>query len=233
MKHVLFSFFCFTAISSISQIDVDKPINLSGVNAADRAVTNLAPPVAGTDAANKDYVDAQSGGGMAHYIGELFGGGMVIEVHKDTNGDERGLIMSLVNNSNAAAWSNVSSTLVPGSAAQSWTNGSANTNAIVAQSGHTSSAAKICKDYNAGGHTDWYLPALEEVGLIYEHMFSINRGLTSAGATRIDYEYYWTSTESNASSAQKLSFFNSNESFNLFSPNAKNSLLRVRCVRAF
>jgi len=37
-----------------AQVDVDKPINLSGSNDSDRAITNLAAPIDGTDAANKD-----------------------------------------------------------------------------------------------------------------------------------------------------------------------------------
>jgi len=63
----------FTSVTLLSaalvsaQVDVDKPINLTGAD-GDRKITNLELPVDGTDAANKDYVDSSasaSGGGCS------------------------------------------------------------------------------------------------------------------------------------------------------------------------
>jgi len=101
-----------------AQLDIDRPINLNGSNASDRRVTNLSAPVNENDAANKYYVDslvAANAGGSGHFVGELFGGGVVYAVHKDATGNEHGLIVSLVDNLTSvggAQWSNVASTLV-------------------------------------------------------------------------------------------------------------------------
>jgi hypothetical protein len=66
-KLSIYLFVGMISSSAYSQVLIDKPIQLSGSNASDRMITNLSAPVAGTDAVNKDYVDAQiatvSGGG--------------------------------------------------------------------------------------------------------------------------------------------------------------------------
>jgi hypothetical protein len=41
--------------------------------------------------------------------------------------------------------------------------GLANSNAIVATAGHTESAASMCRDYDGGGKTDWFLPSKDEL----------------------------------------------------------------------
>lgn len=81
-------------------------------------------------------------GSTGHYIGELVGGGVVFWV--DATG-QHGLIASMIDLNTACAWSNVTTTLI-GPAAQSDWDGISNSNTIVSQSGHTSSAAKICLD---------------------------------------------------------------------------------------
>ncbi len=89
-------------------------------------------------------------GGFVHYPGEQFGGGVVFYVYKDGSGTEHGLIVALANQSDVQAWSNVTNEL---GTTSSW-NGLANSNAIVAQAGHTNSAAKLCLDYEAAGFSD-------------------------------------------------------------------------------
>ena len=93
-------------------------------------------------------------GGFTHYIGELFGGGIVVSVWK-TAGVEHGLIASLTDLSSGIPWTTPAFQQIEiGPAAQSNKDGLANTNAIVAQAGAgTSYAAGLCKAYNAGGFT--------------------------------------------------------------------------------
>jgi hypothetical protein len=86
-----------------------------------------------------------------------------------------------------------------GPAAQSPTNGLANTNAIVAQAGAgTSYAAGLCKEYNAGGFNDWYLPAAWELIQCYNAAMIVNEVLGNTNGFNFNpfnSSYYWSSTE--------------------------------------
>jgi uncharacterized protein (TIGR02145 family) len=138
-------------------------------------------------------------GGFVHYVGEQFGGGVVFHVYRDAAGVERGLVVSLNNQSEGAAWSNITNQLA--GATSSW-DGLANSNTIVAQAGHSSSAAKLCLDYSAGGFDDWYLPSNGELNILYQNLREVNPALGSIsgasevyGSTRCCF-YYWSSSES-------------------------------------
>ncbi|MCC6600012.1 MAG: hypothetical protein IT223_04980 [Crocinitomicaceae bacterium] len=64
-KSLLFAFFISFCYTFSGQIEVDKPIQLTGID-SQRSITNLEAPVNGTDAVNKNYVDnavAALGGG--------------------------------------------------------------------------------------------------------------------------------------------------------------------------
>ena len=102
-----------------------------------------------------------STGGFTHYVGELFGGGIVVSVWK-TAGVEHGLIASLTD-LGLSDWSNVTDVLVE----TSKTDGQANTIATINQPGHTSSAAKLCDEFKSGGFSDWYLPSSFELNQCY------------------------------------------------------------------
>ncbi len=163
-------------------------------------------------------------GGITHYIGELYGGGIVVAVWKEA-GIEKGLIASLVDISSGTTWSNVTGTLI-GITAQSPIDGQANTNAIIAQSGHTASAAKLCDDYTAGAFSDWYLPAMWELNLCCNAAYIVNAILGASNG--FQFGTYYASTEQDLSSARYVTFrdcFQSNC--------AKASTYRVRAVRKF
>jgi hypothetical protein len=116
--------------------------------------------------------------GFVHYIGELYGGGIVVSVWKE-NGVEKGLVASLKDLAIGIQWSNVISTSV-GGGAQSPIDGATNTDDIIAQAGHIYSAAKLCKDYVSGGYSDWYLPAAWELNQCYNVALIVNSVLGSA-----------------------------------------------------
>ena len=97
--------------------------------------------------------------------------------------------------------------------------GLANSNAIIAQTDHESSAAKICRDYAGGGLTDWFLPSRNELNELF-------KGKDTIGGFGI--ERYWTSCEYDIYFGMYQSF-DSGTSENIY----KESEYRVRPVRAF
>ena len=140
----------------------------------------------------------------ARYIGESYGGGVIFHLWKDSAGVEHGLIVSIVNQGTLnSAYSNIDSTV---SGATSTWDGLANTNLLKAQIGATSGAWKLCDDYSYGGFTDWYLPAMDELKLLESNRFNVNKTLsTIGGATQLVNQFYWSSTEINATGAFYLS----------------------------
>jgi hypothetical protein len=182
-------------------------------------------------------VNGNTGGGnFTHYIGEEFGGGVVFHLWKDAAGAEHGLIVDKVDLSTAQEWSNVWDVEI-GPAAQSTWDGLSNSNAIVGQAGHTSSAAALCLNSTNGGYTDWYLPAIDELERLYTNRLEVNatlRGISGASelkrydsATQ-NYVSYWSSAEGYVNYAWMFDFGNGNAYGNL-----KGTTYYVRAVRAF
>ncbi len=143
----------------------------------------------------------------SHYVGELYGGGVVFWV--DHTG-KKGLIISMVDLSTSQGWSNVTGDNTRNT--NDW-DGMGNTAAIIGQSGHTSSAAKLCNDYTntdygTGTYSDWYLPSIAELFLIRNNFYAVQKALDSDGnnaTNQLDKSInYWSSTESTSSYA--LSF---------------------------
>ena len=160
-----------------------------------------------------------------HYIGEFYGGGVIFHLWKDSAGVEHGLIVALTDQSTSQAWSNVFTLIGP--SAQSRWDGLSNSNAIVGQAGHKYSAAKLCLDLVSGGQSDWYLPSIQELTMLWDNYYTVARTLSQiVGATQIKSAYYWSSTEHNINNA--LSFFYRSEDHS-----DKIWTFYVRAVRAF
>ncbi|MCK4541194.1 MAG: DUF1566 domain-containing protein [Spirochaetales bacterium] len=99
--------------------------------------------------------------------------------------------------------------------------GSANTDAIIAQTDHTVSAAQICRDYDGGGMTDWFLPSKDELNLMYTNLRQQSVGDFTG-------DFYWSSSEFNDTSARRQYFFDGNQNFT-----SKFGVFLVRAARAF
>ncbi len=174
-------------------------------------------------------VVSSGGSGFTHYVGEIWGGGVVYHVYRGADGNEHGLVVAITDQSTAAVWSNLTSTLIGASAQSSW-NGLANSNAIVAQSGHTNGAAKLCLDLVIGGFDDWYLPSLEELRLLSNVRFNVNKSFSSiSGAAELNQtNSYWSSTEYSGNSVWHLNVMGG------YTGNyAKSYALFVRAIRSF
>jgi hypothetical protein len=122
----------------------------------------------------------------------------------------------------AVAW--CSNTVTSISAAAGWSakgvgKGQANTTAML---GVCSSGAAIQADrYSTATISDWFLPSLGEVKLMYDNL--LEAGVSSFGNTN-----YWSSSESSANNAWSQ-FFNTGGQSNV----GKHTTLPVRAVRAF
>jgi hypothetical protein len=176
-------------------------------------------------------------GGWEHWLGEYYGGGVIFHLYKDANGVEHGLICSAVDVAASAPYAPSNGQYI--GAYSSW-NGDANTSAILTQNPSEYSAALVCSNYERDGFSDWYLPAIEELNLIYTYKCVINRSLSQIpGADEFLMNYnsqYWSSTEINQGSAWLVFFTQgySNYYNEGYVPNyQKSNYFRVRAVRSF
>jgi hypothetical protein len=172
-----------------------------------------------------------SGGSFSHTIGEQFGGGVIFHLFKDAQGVEHGLIVDKTDLSTNQVWSNnIQSTLIGASAQSSW-DGLSNSNAIVGQAGHISSAAALCLNSTNSGQSDWYLPSIDELSLLWHSRFNVNKSLSAIGGATVlpNSAYYWSSSESSASTSRGFDFSLGFAT----SGDGKGSTYYVRAIRAF
>jgi hypothetical protein len=131
-------------------------------------------------------------------IGDLYGGGIIVGAWKYPSTTNKYLIMSLTDltTDTGVVFSNINASA---SSAYSEYDGITNTATIIAQTGHSNSAAKLCTDYVSNGYSDWYLPSTQEMMMAFnagaiigyvlskndfaEYGFNVPRGI------------YWTSTQ--------------------------------------
>lgn len=146
-------------------------------------------------------------GCLTHYIGEQFGGGVIFHLWRDNDGVEHGLIVDVSNLSTSQVWSNVTGFI--GQAQSTW-DGLSNSNAILMLPGLVSSAAELCLDSNNGGQSDWYLPSVDELSLLWQNRYSVNKTLaTISGALELTFSAsYWSSTEFNDTVSFAFTFMN-------------------------
>jgi hypothetical protein len=182
----------------------------------------------------KSYINS----GITNYtyeIGEYVSseGGIIFHKYID-NGTQNYLVVDTTDLSTSSDWSNIDNVII-GPTAQSTWDGSSNSNAIVGQLGFITGATKLCLDSTNNSKSDWYLPAIDELSLIWQNRFNVNKTLSGnssfgniSGATQILYNTYWSSTEYTATNAFILSFYDGVSG----SP-SKNYSQYVRAVRKF
>ena len=160
-------------------------------------------------------------------VGDSYGGGIVAYILQSgdpgyISGQTHGLIVATADQSTGCAWSNITTILI-GTTGTAIGTGLANTTAIIGQSGHTSSAAKVCYDYSVTvdsvTYDDWFLPSKDELDKLYINKVAIG-GFADG--------YYWSSSEGSAGLAWLQRFDDGGQY--IFS---KGFLELVRAVRAF
>ena len=154
-------------------------------------------------------------GGFTHYLGEAFNGGIIYYLYKGSDGLEHGLIVSLTESTNLA-WQ-TSPTLVNANRTE---DGAYNTNLMTG-----SPAATYIASLGAG----WYLPSIDELGLLYYNRYSAQKGLRIGGNTLLsNTAWYLSSTELTAATFYYF-YFNDGSA----NDGWKTAPDNVRGVRAF
>ena len=157
-------------------------------------------------------------------IGQTYQGGIIFYV--DCSGCH-GLIAAPTDQSNSATWYNGTNVYTT-AFANGVSSGAGNTKDIVfAQGSGGAYAAKICNDLVLATYTDWYLPSIYELNLMYMNIgpgaAAPNTNIGSFAASN-----YWSSTEEDSSQAWYQLFVLGGQ-FN----GAKNLNYNVRAVRIF
>ncbi|WP_310559850.1 hypothetical protein [Flavobacterium sp.] len=189
------------------------PIGLTGA-AGSVGATGLQGPIGLTGATGAAGTNAGVGG-FTHYLGEAKDGGIIYYLYKGSDGLEHGLIVALTEVS-TAAWQ-TSSTLVNANRTE---DGAYNTTLMTGSPAAT---------YIASLGSGWYLPSIDELGLLYYNRYSVQKGLRAGGNMLISSEDgYWSSTELSANVALYLNFLSGDAV-----PFGKGGTPYVRGVRAF
>lgn len=216
------------------------PASAGGTNYSITGVSQLLSVPYALHAKTAESVSGGSGG--AHYVGELFGGGIVFWV--DHTG-EHGLIASLVDldGGSGVAWVSAAyQNTEIGESAQSYYDGAANTAAIIAQDATEGYAATLCDSYVADGYSDWYLPSERELYLLGVQDYIISKVLNNDGDANtnglslgmmVGHQWirYWSSTEFVSGTeilANTFSISTNNHGFAF-----KDGIFRVRAIRVF
>ena len=150
--------------------------------------------ISGSGTTQNPYVISSSGGsGFSHYIGEAYGGGVVFHVWKDAQGIEHGLVVEIDNQpTNHLA----SSSHQIGNTARSTWDGNSNSTAIANHFGGSTGAAAFCLNLVSAGFSDWYLPSIDELKLLYINRFNVNQTISGIqNAILVGESALWSSTE--------------------------------------
>lgn len=152
------------------------------------------------------------------YLGQDTLGGIVFYIYIGSDGNQHGLIVN--KNESIAQWQSTSTTT---NATRSW-DGVYNTGLMT-----SSPAANYVNGLTDGGFTDWYLPSIDELSILWHNRFHVNNALNAGGFTLLsNTSSYWSSTEFDAANAFYFNFANGVT----YGPSKYNTF-SVRAVRAF
>jgi hypothetical protein len=169
-----------------------------------------------------------TGGGTDYYVGDTgpAGGLVFYDRGRYTTGlanNWRYMEAAPDDQSSTQIWSNITAQLVGTDRAIG--GGQANTLAIIAQPGHTDSAAKLCDDLVVGDYSDWFLPSVGELYQMYANLGAGGLGSFVSGQT------YWSSSEYDDSNVWNYYLFA--EGLSTINKSYIGAQMSTRCIRAF
>lgn len=156
-------------------------------------------------------------------IGEAYKGGFYLGDITDNNIKYRIVVSPKSSGEGRAKWrsANVSNTTI---GVTSLTDGPGNTAKLIASPGHY--AAEFCHNLSINGYTDWYLPAYDEMKIMYDNHaakpFSNNDGFATS-----DKSIHWSSSENNKGAAWEVHLLSDNS----HTTNPEDTEYNVRAIR--
>ena len=153
------------------------------------------------------------------YLGQDTLGGIVFYIYIGSDGNQHGLILN--KNESTAQWH---SSFTQINATRSW-DGVYNTGLMTG-----SPAATYVNGLTDGGFTDWYLPSIDELSILWNNRFHANNALNAGGFTLLaNQATYWSSSEFDDTLAFTYLFHAGRSNLD----HKSNSTYSVRAVRAF
>ena len=129
-------------------------------------------------------------------IGQQYAGGIIFYIDKT---GQHGLVCATYDQNSSVAWrSNAEKSLSNGPGVALYS-GKSNTSRIFNSQGYGNYAAIICYDLTFNGYSDWYLPSIDELILMYENLKLQKIGGFVDGG-------YWSSSEVNSDEAYVKEF---------------------------
>ncbi len=150
-------------------------------------------------------------------LGDPYQGGKIAFL--DATG-EHGMIVSPSDLISQCEWG-CNGNEINGAESTKYGSGQQNTNDILIGCNQVNSAAKICDNYSVDNYSDWFLPSINELQIIYDNRVVLN--IDAIGTST----FYWSSTEYNANNAKGFSFSGTS------AYSAKNNLYSVLAIRYF
>ena len=210
----IISYTVTSSTGNYSATGVTSPITVTGLSftpVTSYTFTVTATNAVGTSAPSSPTTSVSVG------IGQSVGGGAYTGIINDGGVNYYLIVAPVSGGETTSVWGTYGLT----TNATSLTNGLGNTTTIITNDPAGENAAKYCRQtVVVGGYTDWYLPAKDELNLMYTNKASMPIGYLFASF------YYWSSTEANASYAW-FQYFNGGYQF----PNGKDGSGVVRAVR--
>ena len=148
------------------------------------------------------------------------GGGVIFFIDRDDQFPAFNYLEAAPDDVGEHAWCDRANLSIPKAKARALGQGEANTRAMLALC--ATGAAQAATAYRGPhGKTDWYLPSLNEVMLMYQFA-------EQSGKVNLDFDYIWSSSESGAKTAWYQPF-----DFGALYEYNKDGHLHVRPIRAF